>query len=370
MKKTYGIDVNLLTRAQWTGVERYVFELVSRMMKIPLQDGERVFLYTSAKVEALGELPKGWKYRVIRWPFKKGWTHGRLSLELLVRPPRVFFTPGHEIPLLYRRVKLVTTVHDIAFLMRPDVYSEGENRRQLWAVRRAVREARVILTPSQQTADDLAAKAGELVRGKALPKTVVTPLAGFGHAQKGGNQVLKKLGLRKHGYVLYLGRIERKKNVEMIVRAFLDGDFGEKRLVLAGKMGFGGEVVQDLAQSSEGRVVLAGFVTDSEVSALYRNALAFVFPTHYEGFGMPVLEAMEQGVPVIASDLPVIREVGGDAVIYCDPVNPKSWIFAIKNLMDHKDFGRDLVASGKARAKEFSWERCAEATFAEIRALV
>ena len=118
--RTYGIDVNALARERYTGTERYVLELMHEMMRVPLEADERVWLYSSRRVEALGELPQGWEWRILKWP-GKGWTHIRLSWELLRRPPSVFFSPAHEIPLLHRRAKIVNTVHDIAFEIVPEV---------------------------------------------------------------------------------------------------------------------------------------------------------------------------------------------------------------------------------------------------------
>lgn len=369
--RTYGIDINLLTRENRTGVERYVFELVSAMMQMPLKEDERVVLYGSELPSDLPELPEGWYFKRLKWPFK-GWTHIRLSFSLLINPPTVFFSPGHEIPFLHRKAKMVTTIHDIASMMQLGLYAESEQGRQKWAVTRALRQASLLFTPSQATKEDLIKKTPDLLAGKShhSPELVVTPLAAVPRpaiTKTRQKALLKELGLKENQYLLYAGRIEEKKNVEFLAQAFLDGEFEKLKLVLVGKQGFEGHKVEALANLHSDQILMPGFVTDEQLTALYGGALAFTFPSHYEGFGMPVLEAMQRGTPVIASDIACLKEVGGEAAVYCSPTEPKSWILAVRSLLMNDAFRDELVAAGKARSQEFSWEICADKTWEGLR---
>ncbi|MBU0614450.1 glycosyltransferase, partial [Patescibacteria group bacterium] len=150
-----GIDANALAREKFTGTERYVLELLRAMQEQPLESGEQVHLYVSRPLQEFKNLPAGWKQVVLKWPPKKIWTHARLSLRLLISPPDIFFSPAHEIPLLHRRCKIITTIHDIAFRIMPEVYSEKNRKRQEWAVGRAILQSKKILTVSNTTKKDL-----------------------------------------------------------------------------------------------------------------------------------------------------------------------------------------------------------------------
>ncbi len=153
---TYGIDAHLLSRQQATGVPRYARCLLEEMMRVKMLDVERVILYGNEEKPKDLVLPEKWSWKVLRWPLRRGWTHGRLSLEMMIDPPDVLFVPGHEVPLLVRRVtSVVTTVHDVAFATSPEVYDPVAVKRQHFAIRRAIHSASMLVTPSEATKQDL-----------------------------------------------------------------------------------------------------------------------------------------------------------------------------------------------------------------------
>lgn len=373
----YGIDVNCLTLPNKTGVERYVDCLVRAMMAVPLRQGDTVRLYVAKMPQAEGmspfpALPAGWEWRVLPFALPKGWTHLRLSWELFCNPPDVFFNPSHEIPaFVSKKTRVVSTVHDLAFLRVPMAYSPKGQRRQMIAITRAVKRAAMLLAISETTKNDLVNLA------HADPaKIVVTPLAvqatDFVVTPEQRGEVLQRYRLSQGKYLLYVGRLETKKNIVTLLRAFaeLKKDLGvghPLELVLAGKWGYGEEVIrQTLAVSNNGVRVL-GFTPQEDIAALYSGALAFCFPSLYEGFGMPVLEAAAAGVPVIAADIPALREVMADAAMFAPPLEGAAWTAAMRRMVFESELRDVCIAKGRERVAAYSWEVAAGATWNALR---
>ncbi len=370
----YGIDVNALTRPNYTGVERYVFELISEMMKKPLKEGERVFLYTSNIVDDLGELPEGWEWKVLKLSIlSKGWTHMRLSWELLVRPPDVFFSPAHEIPLGSWRTKIVNTIHDIAFVHVPEVYTFFNRFRQKWAVRRAAQKADQILTVSETTKADL-----EKFYKIRSDRMTVTRLGvrpnKFRVRPRDVDEILQKYHLKAQKYLLTIGRVEKKKGIGFLLQVF--EKYIEKHpesdlhLVLGGKMGNGQEEIENQIKSSKAkdRAHVLGFVPEEDLAALMHGSLAYVFPSTYEGFGIPALEAMAAGTPVIASDVPALREVCGDAALIRSTQDIHAWVDAMEQVRG-SEIRSNLIEKGNQRVQEFTWQSTAQKTWEVLRDL-
>ncbi len=371
----YGIEVNALTLDKKTGVERYVDCLMRAMMAVPLHDGDRVRLYV-AKIPAGYELPAGWEWRELGFSLPKGWTHVRLSWELFRNPPDVFFNPSHEVPMFVgRKTHVVSTVHDLAFRRVPDAYPPKSRRRQELAIARAVKKATRLLAISETTTHDLV----ELAHADAA-KIAVTPLAvhaaEFTVAPNVMEEVLQRYRLSPQRYVLFVGRLETKKNIVTLLRAFSEikkelGVGHPLELVLAGKWGYGEQDIKNTLAakgdpstgSGQSGVRVLGFTPDEDVAALYAGALGFCFPSLYEGFGMPVLEAAAAGTPVLASDIPAHREVMGDAAVFVPPTDVVAWTAALRRLVFEPALRAECIAKGKVRVAQFSWESTAVKTW-------
>ena len=372
--KTYGIDANALTRLNPTGVERYVRFLLEAMMRAPLEIDERVVLYVRSIPTDI-DLPQGWSWKVLSFVLSKGWTHLRLGFELIMHRPSVLFVPAHEIPLLApKSIPVVTTIHDVAFAMNPKVYDPASRQRQELAVQNAIRRAKILLTPSNATKHDL-----ESHYHVASDRIVVTPLAptlSVIPAQAGihqASELLRKLQIGKDRYVLSISRLEKKKNTALLIRAFaqLKRKFGAGNplvLVLAGSFGYGEQEIRRVIDEEKMAdfVRLTGYFSDEDASALLSNALCFVFPSVAEGFGIPVLEAMEHGTPVIASNIAVMREVCGVAAVLVSPNDVSALSSAIESIMESKT-REDHRARGFVQARTFSWETTAAETWKALR---
>ena len=259
-----------------------------------------------------------------------------------------------------RGQKLVVTVHDLAFERFPSAFPR--NWRWLFraGVRAAVRRADAILTPSRSTAEDL------LSRSRVDPsKLHVVPLAAS--LEVGADDpeaVLDRLRVRRP-YVLFVGTLEPRKNVVRLVRAYrrLASGGSPHSLVLAGPLGWGSEpLLRELKLSGSGEVVMTGALTPEELDAMYRGADAFCYPSLYEGFGLPVIEAMARGVPTVASSTSSIPEVAGDAALLVDPLNVRDISDALQRVLGSPELAGDLSRRGRAQSERFSWDESARGT--------
>ncbi len=174
-------------------------------------------------------------------------------------------------------------------------------------------------------------------------------------------------------YVLHVGTIEPRKNLTVLLAAWrLAAQRGAAPppLVLCGRFGWKtGELERDIeAAVADGWLRHFGYLGDEEVAALYRHALAVVLPSIYEGFGLPAVEAMSVGAPLVTSDIPVLREVGGDAAIYVPPEEPAAWADVLADLVADEGLRSDLGARGLERSRRFDWSRTAEGTVAVWKA--
>lgn len=371
---TIGIDVNALVRSNYTGVERYVFELLREMMKTPLAQGERVFLYASEPVASLGVLPEGWEWKVLHLPMlKKGWTHIRLSWELLMNPLDVFFCPAHEVPLGAVRSKVVTTIHDVAFVHVPEVYSTVNRVRQAWAVKRAMRWAQKILTVSNTTRDDLK-KYYRVDEDRAVVTRLGIRPELFVASEEQVQEIRHVYHLEQDPYWLTIGRLEKKKGIVFLADVFdayvSKHPESNMRLVLGGKFGHGKEEIEERIEQSanKDRIHVLGFVPDEHLAPLMRGAQAYVFASTYEGFGIPALEAMAAGAPVVASDIPALREVCADAARVCAYGDVEAWVKALE-LVDDQRIRESFIEKGHARVQDFNWAQTARKTWEVIRSM-
>jgi glycosyltransferase involved in cell wall biosynthesis len=256
--------------------------------------------------------------------------------------------------------RLVVTVHDLAFEYFPSLFPRSWRILYKAGLRAAVRRADAILTPSRSTAEDV------LSRTDVDPRKLhVTPLAA---SLPGGvldaDEVLARLKAPSR-YVLFAGTLEPRKNLVRLVRAYrrVAASGLPHALVLAGPLGWRHEgLMRELALRGPGEIVMTGVLTADELDAVYRAADAFVYPPLYEGFGLPVVEAMARGVPTIASTTSSLPEVTGDAALGVNPRSVREIAHAIEAVLSDVDLAERLATRGRARAERFSWDETARLT--------
>jgi glycosyltransferase involved in cell wall biosynthesis len=275
----------------------------------------------------------------------------------LVHAPSVAVPPRGRTPL-------VVTAHDAAPLVYPETYP----RRGRWFHRRglaaAAKRADLVITVSNAAADELVAYT-EIPRARirVVPNGVDLGVA----SDEDVRRVRERFGLGEQPYLSWVGSLEPRKNVGLLAQAFARWAAHtelDHRLVLAGPPGWVEDQADTLAplRALGDRVKSIGRVDDTVLPALYRGADLFVFPSRHEGFGIPVLEAMAQGTPVLCADIPALREVAGDAARLLAPDDAATWADAIDDLLGHANERARLSTAGVERARLFSWERCAAAT--------
>lgn len=270
--------------------------------------------------------------------------------------------PHYNFPLAYPG-NLVITIHDLFSFDFPEIHS-GLLPRFLnrLLIRGAVRRARRIITPSRATAAAVAARFPKSRdRLLTIPEAAAPQFQGTGdHASEARDQT--RFGIRAP-YFLYLGQWKAYKNLPVLIEAFTQvlRDFPGAQLVLAGHDPRHMEVPR-AATALGGAIVLPGRLPEEAIPGLYRGAAALVLPSRAEGFGLPVVEALACGTPVVCSDLPVLREIAEGVAAFCDPADPATFAQAmLAALRAPDDDGRREARV--SRARRFSWERAAQQTF-------
>ncbi len=356
------IDASRANTTNRTGVEEYVFQICKyankQICKYP--DAELV-LYTREPLisEFAAVIPDNVTVKVLKWQPKRLWTQFRLSWEMLLNPPNILFVPGHVFQIIHPKRK-VMTVHDVAAEKFPESFSRFERWYSLWSARAALKRLWKVIVPSEFTKKEL----GGLVNGDwRLEKIYAIPLA-YDNAyreirdeQKIGD-ILSKYGVKKP-FLLSVGRLETKKNTVRIVQAFNElkkkqlANLITCQLVLVGGKGHGyEEVLREIENSPYKKdIILPGYVDDEDLPYIMNAAEVFVFPSLYEGFGIPILEAFACGTSVVTSNTTSCKEVAGEAAVLVDPLSLESIRIGIEEAMSEEH-----VAAGLERAKEFFWE--------------
>lgn len=356
-----GIEAAHANRSNRTGVEEYCYQIIESL-KTTIPPEERVILYTNKPLHGdLAKIPKNWKIKVLRWPFQKMWSQVRLSLEFIFHKPDVFFSPGQLVPFFCPK-RTVTMIHDSAFMVYPKMYKFFGRHYLSWMNKRVIKSSSLLITSTDFNKKELI----RLYGANISKKIAVIPIA---FKKLTVNQFEpKKIGVTKP-YILSLGRLETKKNVRQLIHAFtVVKQRDNVQLVLAGKPGVGFKRIEKEIEECPYKedIINLGYVDAADLGGLLKKATVFAFPSLYEGFGMPVLEAMDIGVPVIAADIEALREVGGQAAIFIDPMDTKTFADKLHELII--DMGEQIKYQhqGRERATLFSWENTAKATWEAI----
>jgi glycosyltransferase involved in cell wall biosynthesis len=364
------------------GIGRYTAELARLLPALPAGDGEEITLVpfvarhrredVDARLREFGlagvdpvvlPLPRPLLYDAWHLFRRPGLGRSRrLRYADVVHAPSVAVPPKADAPL-------VVTAHDAAPLMYPDAYPRRGRRFHAQGLAAAAKRADLVITVSQSAAEELVTyTAIPPERIRIVPNGVDLEIA----RDEDVENVRGELGLGDAPYVFWVGSLEPRKNVGVLVDAFVrwatHTDLPHL-LVLAGPTGWLEDEASVLAPARRlgDRVRTVGRIGDPALGALYRGADLFAFPSRHEGFGIPVLEAMAQETPVLAADIPALREIAAGAAVLRSPDDRGAWVAALDNLLhDEAELSR-LGEAGRARARDYSWERCAEETRAVYR---
>lgn len=360
-----GIDASRYKHSEATGVEWYSWHIINGLIKSVATEDELI-LYSKEKLDL--PVPSGeqkFENKII--PGRKLWTLRSLSKEMRINPPDVLFVPSHTLPLRLPR-KSVITIHDVAFKYIPKAYSFAQFHYLDWSTKFAVKRASKIIVPSEATRRDL-----QKFYNCPENKLVMIP-HGFSAPEKIDDEKIMKesvifqyFGIDKTSpYILFVGRLESKKNLPKLVEAFAEFEKKnpEYRLILAGKRGKGFDKIVKAVNklSLAHKVIMPGYITEEEKAALYMHCKFFVFPSLYEGFGLPLLEAFYFGKAVLCSNGSSLPEVGGEAVHYVNPESVKEIASGLEKLANDNKYRENFVAKGRERLKLFRWEEAVKKT--------
>lgn len=341
-----GIDIQT-TLGQKTGFGFYVSNLVRELKKVD-RDNE-YFLFRPKQDEDLSA-PKRFLWDQVILP--------RKAKEAKVD---ILHQPAFSAPIFYRG-KVVVTVHDIiAILFGEDIPFGSRLYFARW-MPFSYRRADFIITVSQSTKNDLVSHLG--IEEEKIKVIYEAPSETFFKKipQKEIDKVKQKYQTGKN-FLLHIGTLNPRKNLEFLVSVFAEitKTFPQYNLVITGKRGWYYESLFRLVKKLDlgKKVVFPGYVPDEDTPALYQGATIFLFPSLYEGFGLPPLEAMASGVPVVSSNTSSMPEVVAGAGVLLSPKDKSGWVEAIRGLLENKTLLRELQRKGKRQATLFSWQKTA-----------
>ena len=360
-----GVDASALA-TPGSGIGRYLREVLSRA--IPMagdaiqwtlhgRGGFDAALCARANVRCRDDrLPRDLG-RVVA-PFLQLPLHGALA------PPDLFWGPAHRLPVrLPASVARVVTIHDLAWLHCPDSMRPVTRRLDALLMPRALRQADRVIACSQATREALSERFPQV-----RERIVAIPLAAAALPPPGPPSALEALGIAGP-YVLFVGSFEPRKNLRRLLQAFAGFSpalRGSVQLVCAGADEWGGENAGDVGRELgiDERVRFVRAAGDATLSTLYAHARVLAMPSLYEGFGLPIVEAMQYGTPAVTSRLASMPEVAGDGGLLIDPLDVAALGAALQRLLGDDALREELSAKARIQAARFSWERTARTTLA------
>jgi glycosyltransferase involved in cell wall biosynthesis len=342
------------------GSGEYCFQLLLNLNKIDRKNNYLIYLPQNPAPDLPRE-SANWHYKIVG-P-RKFWTIFGLSLEFLLRrsKPDVFLSPTHYLPLFPPKNSAISIL-DLSYVHFPELFRPTDlNQLTKWT-KYSAGKARRIFTISESSKGDIIKEYG--IPGYKI--AVIYPGIKDTRVNKTEelkmNEIKEKYGIKKD-FILYVGTLQPRKNVVRLIAAFskLHKDID---LVIVGKKGWLYEEILAAPKKYgiEEKVKFLDSVTDEDLPAFYQNALCFVLPSLYEGFGLPVLEAMKNGCPVITSNISSLPEAGGEAALYIDPQNVDDIKDKLESVISDDKLRKNLIEKGYGQVKKFSWEKTAKET--------
>lgn len=361
-----GIDASRVTVQQRTGTEGYSYHLINNLLA--LDSDHRFRLYFRDQPDTDLFPPSGnVEYAVI--DRRRIWTHLGLGPEVRKNPNDVLFVPSHVVPWPgIGSTPAVVTIHDLGYLHYPDKHPLTDRIYLDWSTRHSARAARRVIAVSQATAHDLVALNN--VNGGKI-KVVHSGVAPSMHpaGKSARQQVCERLGI-VGPYILHVGSVQPRKNLLRLVEAFerVKDLIPGLQLVLSGRESWGTQRLMEriTERSLQERVLLTGYISDEDLVPLYSGAAIYAFPSLYEGFGFPALEAMACGTPVVCSNVSSLPELVGDAALTFPPTDVVSIATALKRLLLDEELRANMVQRGLERSQSFTWRSAASKTLAVL----
>lgn len=387
-----GIDASRANELPRTGTEWYSYHLIQQFKKLIPPENEVILYLDREMAKDLLPLPQNFTCRLLPWPPVFLWTQIRLSWEMLIRPPDVLFIPSHTMPIFHPRDTFVT-LHDVGFERFTRLYSKkpiGPQKGILkflfslgtrlvtlgkyhsteldyhrWSTRYALKKAKKIFTISQFSKSEILEVFGKKYQNKieVAPISFDANLFKKEFSQTEINQTLAKYKINRP-YLFFIGRLEEKKNITGLIEIFniLKTKYRQNLLLVLAGPGYGfSKIEQKISEYQLGdSIIQRNNPTEKERAILMRTAAVFVFPSLYEGFGIPPLEAMAAGTPVVASSAASMPEVCGSAAILVNPNNFQEFAEKIYLVLKNENIRNRLIMLGKKQIQNYSWKKCGQ----------
>ena len=362
-----GFDGSRAFKEERTGTENYSYQLLKALAKIDRRNTYIIYLRPLSNLGNLGDLgkQKNFLFKTINFP--RLWTQIGLAAQTFKDNLDVLFIPAHTSPLIHKpNLKTVVTVHDLGAEYLPKMHQLKQELYLKYITRYQLRSATKLIAVSNATKMDLIKKVG------IDPKKVGVVYEGYDSKEfrvrssefrdDTQSNILKHYELITNNYLLFVGTIQPRKNLERIIIA-ISHQPSAIRLAIAGSKGWQAEEIYKLPKKLgiEDRVKFLGYVPDKDMPALYSGALALIFPSLFEGFGLPILEAQASGCPVLTSNISSMPEVAGKGAIFVDPYSVDDIVVGLKKMEDRR-LRMEMIKKGFENIKRFSWEKCARET--------
>lgn len=367
-----GIDANEANVEKKVGISEYVFELLLQFKQLTVNNLQFTIYLKDKPNEDLPTEANNWHYSV--FGPKKMWTQLALPIKLHTEriKPDVFFSPGHYAPR-FSPVPRVISIMDLAFFHFPEYFTKKDLAQLHSWTRYSVKKAKAIITISQASKDDIIklyqipGDRIHVVYPGIKETTTLTP-----HIYP-MNELTAKYGISDN-YLLFVGTLQPRKNIARLIEAFAilrkkkDFSSSDLQLVVVGKKGWNYEEILASPEKFgvKESVKFLDFVSNEDLAMLYQHAKLFAWPSLYEGFGLPVLEAMKYGCPVITSNVSSLPEAGGDAALYVNPTDVEDIAEKLEKVLTDKKLRSDMVVKGKTHIMKFSWEKAAKETLSVL----
>lgn len=351
-----GIDASRMQVPERSGTENYSYNLIKNIIEIDTKN--RYVLYFSQYLDPLDVYPNV-SSKVLRSKYL--WTQVRLAVECFIKPPDILFVPAHTPPLITRPgLKTIVTIHGLESEFVPNAYTRLQ---RLYLKFNTGIKADHIIAVSNSTKKDL----GTTLKVPSSRISVVHEGVDKDFFSKRDEREVRNVRLKygiKDKYFLHVGTIQPRKNLSKLIEAFAKLSNPDVDLVLVGKPGWLSNKIYEAPKKFkvQENVKFLGFADQEDLPALYSGSTAYVMPSLYEGFGLPILEAMACGIPVLTSKSSSLPEVSGGHALLVKPHDVNDISYNLSRLLKEEDLRWKLSAAGEEWSKNFSWEKTAKET--------
>lgn len=363
-----GVDANEANVEKRVGISEYAFQILTYLYQFRKEGKNDYEFVIYLKLEPSSSFPEEtswWHYKIVK-PVKL-WTQIGLPLSLFLSPkrPDVFLTLTHYAPR-FSPVPTIVSVMDLSYLHFPETFKKNDLYQLTQWTKYSVEKAARVITISQSSKDDIIK-----YYKQPFEKISVVHLGLKKLSMDKKSADLKDFGVTGK-FILFVGTLQPRKNITRLIEAYssLSSEMKEEyQLVIIGKKGWLYDEILAAPQKYgvKTRVLFLDYVTDGQLPYFYKSAEVFVLPSLYEGFGLPVLEAMRYGCPVITSNVSSMPEAGGDAAEYVDPESVESIKDVLTKVLSDKKLRERMIEKGQEHYKKFTWEKAAGEVLSVIK---